>query len=149
MNPVDISRRRLAEWLLGHRVQLSEGPHRGAVVGAFDEKGRPRYAYAEITGYYLRWLAWRSGTDAAQDLRARASDAQSWLGRWASAGPWPATRVYLQDEQEALRQWIGMDDKFLRSVTESLLRASRAWYLRRGAYDLTVQQNLGRVASLL
>jgi hypothetical protein len=61
---------------------------------------------------------------------------------------YPLTRVYLQDEQEAIRQWIGMDANFLRSVSASLLRASRAWYLRRGAYDLTVQQNLGRVAKL-
>jgi hypothetical protein len=41
-----------------------------------------------------------------------------------------------------------MDANFLRSVSASLLRASRAWYLKRGAYDLTVQQNLGRVATL-
>jgi hypothetical protein len=76
-----------------------------------------------------------------------------WCDAWVAADSggvnvYPLTRVYLQDEQEAIRQWIGMDQAFLRSVTESLLRASRAWYLRRGAYDLTVQQNLGRVATL-
>jgi hypothetical protein len=77
-----------------------------------------------------------------------------WCDAWVAAdcggeNVYPLTRVYLQDEQEALKQWIGMDANFLRSVSESLLRASRAWYLRRGAYDLTVQQNLGRVATLM
>jgi hypothetical protein len=75
-----------------------------------------------------------------------------WCDAWVAADSegvnvYPLTRVYLQDEQEAIQQWIGMDTNFLRSVSESLLRASRAWYLRRGAYDLTVQQNLGRVAT--
>jgi hypothetical protein len=75
-----------------------------------------------------------------------------WCDAWVASdcegeNVYPLTRVYLQDEQEALQQWIGMDAAFLRSVTLSLLRASRAWYLRRGAYDLTVQQNLGRVST--
>jgi hypothetical protein len=75
-----------------------------------------------------------------------------WCDAWVASdcdgeNVYPLTRVYLQDEQEALRQWISMDAAFLRSVSLSLLRASRAWYLRRGAYDLTVQQNLGRVST--
>jgi hypothetical protein len=74
-----------------------------------------------------------------------------WCDAWVASdcegeNVYPLTRVYLQDEQEALRQWIGADAEFLRSVSLSLLRASRTWYLRRGAYDLTVQQNLGRVS---
>lgn len=76
-----------------------------------------------------------------------------WCDAWVAAdcdGPniYPLTRVYLQDEHEALEQWMSMDGNFIRSVSESLLRASRAWYLRRGAYDLTVQQNLGKVSTL-
>ena len=74
-----------------------------------------------------------------------------WCDAWVASdcegeNVYPLTRVYLQDEEEALKQWIRMDAKFLRSVSLSLLRASRSWYLRRGAYDLTVQQNLGRVS---
>lgn len=74
-----------------------------------------------------------------------------WCDAWVASdcdgtNVYPLTRVYLQDEQAALQQWIGMDSEFLRSVSRSLLGASRAWYLRRGAYDLTVQQNLGRVS---
>jgi hypothetical protein len=72
-----------------------------------------------------------------------------WCDAWVAAdcegeNVYPLTRVYLQDEQEALHQWMRTDAEFVRSVTLSLLRASRSWYLRRGAYDLTVQQNLGR-----
>jgi hypothetical protein len=74
-----------------------------------------------------------------------------WCDAWVAsdcegANVYPLTRVYLHDEQAALAQWMGMDAEFVRSVSLSLLRASRAWYLRRGAYDLTVQQNLGRVS---
>ena len=76
-----------------------------------------------------------------------------WCDAWVAAdcdgaNVYPLTRVYLQDDAEALKQWMEMDAEFVRSVSTSLLRASKAWYLRRGAYDLTVQQNLGRVTML-
>jgi hypothetical protein len=75
-----------------------------------------------------------------------------WCDAWvASDGEignvFPLTRVYLHDEEESVRQWVGLDAAFARSVSVSLLRASRIWYQRRGAYDLTVQQNLGKLAS--
>jgi hypothetical protein len=41
--------------------------------------------------------------------------------------------------------WVASDAQFARSVSRSLLAAARYWYQRRGAYDLTVQYNLGRV----
>ncbi|MBX5460140.1 MAG: hypothetical protein IRZ28_03530 [Steroidobacteraceae bacterium] len=74
-----------------------------------------------------------------------------WCDAWVAsdadgANVNPLSRVYLHCEEEPMREWIELDDSFARSVSESLLRASRAWYLRRGAYDLTVQQNLGRLA---
>jgi hypothetical protein len=77
-----------------------------------------------------------------------------WCDAWVASdcedgeNVYPLTRVYLHDEEEVLRQWIGMDANFLRSVTHALLRASRAWYLKRGAYDITVQQNLGKISAL-
>lgn len=81
------------DWLLEGPAQLSAGPERGAVLGG---TGYPRYAYPEITGYYLQWLAWR---DACHDrprvaLRERASCAHDWLCRWAAQRP-ALTRVYL------------------------------------------------------
>lgn len=73
-----------------------------------------------------------------------------WCDAWVAsdadgANVYPLSRAYLEREEEPVREWIELDDSFARTVSESLLRASRAWYLRRGAYDLTVQQNLGRL----
>ncbi|MEJ0035148.1 MAG: hypothetical protein WDO68_03545 [Gammaproteobacteria bacterium] len=62
----------------------------------------------------------------------------------------PLTRIYLRDylrdENADLTQWISEDAPFARSVCESLLNAARSWYRQRGAYDLTVQYNLGKVS---
>jgi hypothetical protein len=86
---------RIESWLL-HRAQVWSGPHRGAAVGGF-ESGRPNYAYGEITGYYLIFLAFvaRSGRPKA-GLDRRAQEALRWLlGEW-SGNEVPATRVYLE-----------------------------------------------------
>ena len=50
----------IAEWLLRGPAQLTSGPHAGAVAGLIEAGQRPGYAYPEITGYYLQWLAWRA-----------------------------------------------------------------------------------------
>jgi len=90
---------RLATWLLGDAVQLRSGPHEGAVAGWCDAAGRAAYVYPEITGYYLRWLAWRRASrDPIGRLAPRASAAERWLGRWLSSRGLPATRVYLHED---------------------------------------------------
>ncbi|MBN8482336.1 MAG: hypothetical protein J0L88_12175, partial [Xanthomonadales bacterium] len=48
---------KLRRFLTGPGIQVAEGRHAGAVIGALDDAGRARYAYPEITGYYLHWLA--------------------------------------------------------------------------------------------
>jgi hypothetical protein len=73
-----------------------------------------------------------------------------WCDAWVVADTdgqnvFPLTRVYLREESDEAAQWIASDAQFARSVSRSLLTAARAWYQRRGAYDLTVQYNLGRV----
>lgn len=73
-----------------------------------------------------------------------------WCDAWVAADSdgqnvFPLTRVYLRDETDEAAEWIEEDARFARSVSKSLLAAARAWYQRRGAYDLTVQYNLGRV----
>jgi hypothetical protein len=94
------ARERLVLWLLGDQVQVSTGMHAGAVVAGCDAQGRASYAYPEITGYYLRWLAWRSACgDTGATLRARARAALRWLERWLAAPGVPATRIYLQEAQ--------------------------------------------------
>ena len=73
-----------------------------------------------------------------------------WCDAWVAADSdgqnvFPLTRVYLREESDEAAQWIASDAQFARSVSRSLLGAARHWYQRRGAYDLTVQYNLGRI----
>jgi hypothetical protein len=99
------AREELTCWLLGPHVQVASGEHAGAVVGWVDRDGNASYAYPEITGYYLQWLAWLAA-DACTDetprdrtrgeTRRRALAAQRWLLSWAHAGDTPQTRIYLQ-----------------------------------------------------
>ena len=78
------ARTRLAAWLLHGPAQLRIGPHAGAVAGVV-QAGAVVYAYPEITGYFLQWLAWRvHAGQAPADLRVRAHAAQAWLARWAA-----------------------------------------------------------------
>lgn len=85
----------LARWLLDGPARIGSGAEVGAVAGCVDGDGRPRYAYPEITGYFLQWLAWRvaCGDDVAP-LSPLAASAQHWLRRWCATEGTPA-RVYL------------------------------------------------------
>ncbi|MEO8672868.1 MAG: hypothetical protein ABI411_16230 [Tahibacter sp.] len=85
---------RLRTWLLSGPAQLRAGEHAGAVTGSFDQDGRPRYAYPEITGYYLHWLADLPPVPG-DDLRARAARAVDWADRHLRDGQVPTTRSYL------------------------------------------------------
>lgn len=92
------AQQRLRGWLLGPAVQLATGPQRGGVAGLLDARGQPQYVYAEITGYYLHWLA--SLPQAATPARAAAAAALDWL-RCHYAEPAPATRAYLGTDPPA------------------------------------------------
>ena len=87
----------LAQWLLHGPAQVRSGPHAGAVAGTIDRSGEATYAYPEITGYYLQWLAWRAATHGAtKELALRAEAAQRWLARWLNDPAAPAaTRIAL------------------------------------------------------
>jgi hypothetical protein len=67
-----------------------------------------------------------------------------------SENVFPLTRIYLREylreDNADVTQWISEDAQFARSVCESLLAAAQGWYHQRGAYDLTVQYNLGKVS---
>ena len=91
---------RLRDWLLRGPAQVHHGQQVGGVAGAVDGDGSPRYVYAEITGYYLSWLAdiGADGGDAA--IRMRASLAVAWARRaFARDGFAPQTRIYLADAE--------------------------------------------------
>ena len=88
-------------------------------------------------------------------MRTSPSHCVCWCDAWVamdsdSQNVFPLTRVYLRDylrdEKADFSQWISEDAQFARSVCTSLLNAARSWYRQRGAYDLTVQYNLGKVA---
>jgi hypothetical protein len=89
----------IAEWLLRGPAQLTAGPHAGAVAGLIEAGQRPGYAYPEITGYYLQWLAWRAARNggAAPELVERAEAAQRWLVHWLDANDPPLTRIHLEE----------------------------------------------------
>lgn len=86
----------LAHWLLRGPAQVAEGVHAGAVLGSIAIRGGATYAYPEITGYWLQWLAWRSRRAGSVAMFAPpAAAAQLWLGRWLTSGSPPPTRVHL------------------------------------------------------
>jgi len=85
---------RLRHWLLHGPAQLSDGRHCGGVAGRV-ECGRPVYVYAEITGYFLHWLADLEAHEPGAVLTERARRAIDWATRQFNAGHVPLTRAYL------------------------------------------------------
>jgi hypothetical protein len=84
-------------------------------------------------------------------MRTSPSHCVCWCDAWVNMDSegknvFPLTRVYLMNEGEETAKWITSDARFARAVSRSLLGAARAWYRRRGAYDLTVQYNLGKMS---
>ena len=85
-------------------------------------------------------------------LRTSPAHCICWCDAWVemdsgSEEVFPLTRIYLRGEEDDVAQWIAEDANFARSVSHSLLAAARNWYWQRGAFDITVQQNLGRVST--
>lgn len=89
---------RIRGWLLSPQVQLREGVHAGAVVGAMDSGGRARYVYPEITGYYLHWLAETQRDSDSADHGVAASRAVDWAARQFEGGALARTRSYLGND---------------------------------------------------
>ena len=88
-------------------------------------------------------------------MRTSPSHCVCWCDAWVAMDSdrenvFPLTRIYLRDylrdDRADVTQWVSQDAQFARSVGESLLNAARSWYHQRGAYDLTVQYNLGKVS---
>jgi len=96
------ARRSIESWLRDN-AQLTGGPNAGGVAGAIDPDLGTVYVYPEITGYFLRWLAWLRVRGAESlPLARRAAACQRWLGSWAERTQVPPTRVYLLAET---RDW--------------------------------------------
>jgi len=65
-----------------------------------NEHGEPEFAYPEITGYYLSWLAFVASLRQGLDVRPAATAAVEWLGTVTSADRPPATRYYFDDRAD-------------------------------------------------
>jgi hypothetical protein len=85
---------RLRHWLLHGPAQLSDGRHCGGVAGRV-QNAQPVYVYAEITGYFLHWLADLTTQETHEVLSERARRAIDWSTRQFAAGRVPPTRAYL------------------------------------------------------
>jgi hypothetical protein len=84
-------------------------------------------------------------------LRTSSAHCVCWCDAWVSMDSddehiFPLTRFYLRHEGEEASEWIAADAHFARAVSRALLNAAKAWYRQRGAFDLTVQYNLGKVS---
>jgi hypothetical protein len=75
-------------------MQLSDGRHCGGVAGRISA-GTPVYVYAEITGYFLHWLADLTHVESREIVSERAWRAIDWATRRFAAGRVPPTRAYL------------------------------------------------------
>ena len=85
-----------ARWLLRSAIVLRDGPHRGAVAGWLDAHGAPAFAYPEITGYYLSWLAsLPDDTGTPGEVLSAGRAAAGWALRLASGAVPLQTRFHL------------------------------------------------------
>ena len=84
-------------WLLGS-AQIQEGPNQGGVIGWLDRDLSSRFAYGEITGYYLSYLTSPLSCSNSSQAMERAL---VWIrDRWIVD---PRTRIYLDGNQD--RDW--------------------------------------------
>jgi hypothetical protein len=93
---------RLRHWLLHGPAQLSDGKHCGGVAGCISA-GTPVYVYAEITGYFLHWLADLTQVESREIVSERARRAIDWATRQFAGGRVPPTRSYLAAAQSDWR----------------------------------------------
>src|SRR6266446_5666404 len=67
----------IADWLLHSNVRIRSGRHAGAIAGWLNEHGEPEFAYPEITGYYLSWLAFVASLRQGLDVRPATTAVRS------------------------------------------------------------------------
>src|ERR1041384_6989389 len=85
----------IANWLLTSNIVFRAGPHKGVVAGWLSDCGDPSFAYPEMTGYYLSWLASSAQVDGQSDvLSASAAEAINWFTRIANGDLPLLTRYY-------------------------------------------------------
>lgn len=94
---------RLRNWLLHGPARLRHGNEAGAIAGAIDATGNARYAYAEITGYYLHWLSELAADSVDRSATTVAGDVLDWFCRRCADGQLPPTRIAHADSSSDWR----------------------------------------------
>ena len=83
--------------MLNSNVRVASGRHAGAIAGWLNEQGEPEFAYPEIAGYYLSWLAFARSHGRELDMREAATAVVHWVDTVTSTDHPPATRYYFVD----------------------------------------------------
>ena len=132
----------IANWLLTSNIVVRAGLHKGAVTGWLTERGDPSFAYPEITGYYLSWLASSAEVEGLSEvLSASAAEAISWFTRIANGDLPLLTRYYEPSQKDDWRNQAvftfdlsmaarGIGDSRRLTTTETGAEALR-WMLSR------------------
>src|SRR5947209_18849458 len=90
----------IADWLLHSNVRIRAGRHEGAIAGWLNESGETEFAYPEITGYYLSWLAFMANRRRDLELGPLATAVVNWLSTVTSDERPPATRYYFDGRDD-------------------------------------------------
>lgn len=90
----------IADWLIYSNARIRSGRHAGAIAGWLDECGTAQFAYPEITGYYLSWLAQVAACRPDLDVRPAAIAAIAWLNKITCDDCLPATRYYPDERND-------------------------------------------------
>ncbi len=91
----------ISNWLLTSNIVIHGGLHRGAVAGWLNADGHPSFAYPEITGYYLSWLASVAAAERVSDkVRIAATEAIGWFTRIANDELPLLTRYYESPQED-------------------------------------------------
>lgn len=93
---------RARHWLLYGPAQLRCGEQAGGIAGQVGAGGEPSYIYAEITGYFLHWLA-DIATEQTPAARQAALGIGAWVRRQLAGARLPPTRIHL--DPQAAPDW--------------------------------------------
>src|SRR5262245_22333056 len=90
----------IEDWLLHSNIRISAGRHKGAIAGWLNENDEPEFAYPEIAGYYLSWLAFLSRLRPELDFHPGATAVIEWLESITRTNGVPATRYHFDNRDD-------------------------------------------------
>src|SRR5687767_3496439 len=118
----DVALARLQHWLSFGPAIATDGPHAGAVAGRIAADGRPEYAYPEIAGYFLTWLAFLARTGSLREPARRLAPAiGAWHAQWLDTDADTRVRLRSGDEDDWRNRAVFLFDlaMLLRGVAQA------------------------------